>query len=121
MTNRSKAKGTAAETAIVATLIEQGWPHAERRALNGNTDKGDVSGVIGVCIEAKAEKGYDISGWLKEVAVEKANAHADVGACWFKLRGKTNPMDWAVVMTGAQFLDLLKEAGYRHDGAKGQP
>lgn len=121
MTNRSKAKGTAAESAIVATLIEQGWPHAERRALHGTQDKGDVAGVIGVCIEAKAEKSYDISGWLKEVAVEKANARADVGACWFKLRGKTDPMQWAVVMTGAQFLDLLKEAGYRPDGSKQAP
>jgi hypothetical protein len=119
--NRSKAKGTAAESAVVATLVEQGWPHAERRALSGNTDKGDVAGVIGVCIEVKSEASYDIPGWLRETATEKTNANADVGACWFKLRGKTNPRDWAVVMTGAQFIDLLREAGYHPGGTKGQP
>lgn len=110
--NRSKAKGTAGETAIVATLIEEGWPHAERRALKGNLDRGDVAGLPGVMIEAKAEKSYDISGWLKEVAVEKANDNAAVGACWFKIRGKTDPRQWGVVMTGAQFVELLKAAGY---------
>lgn len=111
--NPSKRKGTAGEVAIVATLVEQGWPHAERRALNGAHDKGDVSGIPGVMIEAKAEKSYDIAGWLKEVAAEKANAGADVGACWFKLRGKTDPMQWGVLMTGAQFVALLRAAGYQ--------
>jgi hypothetical protein len=110
--NPSKRKGTGAETAIVGALIDAGWPHAERRALHGSTDKGDVAGLPGVCIEAKAEKTYDIQGWLREVQVEQANANADVGVCWFKLRGKTDPMQWAVVMTGRQFTDLLRQAGY---------
>lgn len=112
MVNRSKAKGTSAETAIVNALTAAGWPHAERRALHGNLDKGDIAGLPGVMIEAKAEASYDIQGWLREVAAEKANAHADIGACWFKLRGKTDPMQWAVVMTGEQFAALLKQAGY---------
>lgn len=111
--NPSKRKGTGAETAIVAALIEQGWPHAERRALHGNLDRGDVAGVARVMIEAKAEKSYDIAGWLREVATEQANAGAEVGACWFKLRGKTDPRAWGVLMTGAQFMTLLKAAGYQ--------
>lgn len=111
--NRSKQKGTAGETAVVQALVELGWPHAERRALSGIADKGDVAGVAGVCIEVKAEKAYDISGWLKETETEKANANASVGACWFKIRGRTDPMHWGVVMTGAQFVQLLKEAGYQ--------
>lgn len=112
MVNRSKAKGTSAESAIAAALIAAGWPHAERRALQGNQDKGDIAGVPGVMIEAKATATYDIQGWLREVTTEKANAGADIGACWFKLRGKTDPLQWAVVMTGEQFADLLKRAGY---------
>lgn len=112
LVNPSKRKGTSAESAVVDTLVELGWVNAERRALHGATDKGDVAGVIGVCIEVKAEKTYDIPGWLREVQAEQANAGAEIGAVWFKLRGKTNPRDWAVAMTGQQFAELLRAAGY---------
>ncbi len=112
VTNRSKAKGTAGESAVVATLREAGWTHAERRALNGTLDRGDVAGVIGVMVEVKAERTYDIAGWLREVAAEKANDGAEVGVCWAKLRGKTDPREWAVIMPGAQFIELLRAAGY---------
>ena len=37
MTNRSKAIGTAAETAVVRYLAAHGFPAAERRALHGAT------------------------------------------------------------------------------------
>jgi hypothetical protein len=46
--SKSRAKGTSWESAIVTYLIEQGWPHAERRALAGALDKGDITGLPGV-------------------------------------------------------------------------
>jgi len=110
--NPSKRKGTAAESLVVSTLIDRGWPHAERRALAGSADRGDVAGVPGVVIEVKAEKEFHISGWLREAAAEKANDGAEVAAVWFKLPRKTDPREWAVVMTGQEFMDLLKAAGY---------
>jgi len=113
MANPSKRKGTAGETAVVATLVEQGWPHAERRALSGAKDRGDVAGVPGIVIEVKNEREFHISAWLKEAATEKANDHADHGVVWFKIPRKGDPMDWAVCMTGAEFLSLLAKAGYR--------
>ena len=44
----SKSKGTAWETAIVRFLKDRGWPNAERRALGGANDRGDIAGVVGV-------------------------------------------------------------------------
>ncbi len=41
--SKSKQKGTAAETAVVKYLKANGFPKAERRALQGNLDKGDIS------------------------------------------------------------------------------
>ena len=38
MTNRPKAIGTAAETAVVRYLAAHGFPAAERRALHGARD-----------------------------------------------------------------------------------
>jgi Holliday junction resolvase len=51
--SKSKDKGTAAEREVVRYL-QTWWPAAERRALSGNKDKGDVAGIPGVCIEIKA-------------------------------------------------------------------
>ena len=42
MTNPSKAKGTAWETAYARCLIDLGFPYAERRALAGAFDMGDI-------------------------------------------------------------------------------
>jgi len=112
--SRAKAKGTAAETAVVNFLIENGFAGAERRALSGAFDKGDIAGVPCVCIEVKAAKSYSIPAWLKELAVEKKNAKADVGILVIKPVGvgAKNAGDFWAVMTLSQMTDLLRDAGF---------
>jgi Holliday junction resolvase len=73
--SKSKALGTSAETAVVRYL-QNWWPAAERRALSGNKDKGDVAGIPGVCIEIKAAKTQLIGPWQRETLTEMANASA---------------------------------------------
>lgn len=104
-----RQKGTAAETAVVNYLRERGFVGAERRALKGGKDEGDITGLGPVCVEVKNCKTMDLAGWVDEAMVEKANARAEIGAVWAKRRGKGSPADWYVVMTGAQFADLLIE------------
>lgn len=111
--NRPKIKGTAAETAVVTYLRSRGWPFAERRALTGNKDRGDVAGVPSVVIEVKDCKTLTFGPWLNEAETEKANDSASVGAVWAKRKGTTDPGKWFVLMTGEQFTSLLSEAGYR--------
>ena len=108
----SKQRGTRWESAIVAYLREHGWPHAERRSLAGKHDRGDVAGVIGCVIEAKSQARHSWSEWLDEAEAEKSNDGADVGVVWAHRRGKASPADGYVVMTGAQFVELLQAAGY---------
>lgn len=112
MTNRSKQKGTAAETCVVNYLREQGWKFAERRALAGNLDKGDITGLGPVAIEVKDCKTLTFGPWLEEAKVETKNAGADIGFVWAKRRGKGSPADWFVVMDGTTVVRLLREAGY---------
>lgn len=112
MANRSKARGTAAESAVVTYLRSRYWPHAERRALSGALDKGDIAGIPSVVCEIKDHKALTIGPWLNEALVEQANANADVGVVWAKRRGHTDPGEWFVFMTGEQFTELLKDAGY---------
>lgn len=109
--NKSKRKGTAAETAVVTFLRERGALHVERRALAGSTDKGDIAGVIGTVIEVKDCARDELPTWLAEAAVEKSNAGASLGVVWHKIRGRSSPGAWAVSMTGDQFVQLLKETG----------
>jgi hypothetical protein len=113
MVNNPKRKGTIGESAIVKALIEAGWPHAERRALHGSTDKGDITlGVPGVMIEGKNCITTEIPAWLREVAAQTANANAEIGVVWHKIRGKADARDWAVTMSGAQFIAILRMLGY---------
>lgn len=110
--SRAKQKGTAWETAIVRYLAENGATHTERRALKGNKDCGDIAGIPGVVIEAKAATGMRLAEWLDETEAERVNDGAAVGACWIKRRGKTSPGAGYVLMSGAQLVALLQAAGY---------
>lgn len=111
--NRSKALGTSAETAITKALVEEGWLHAERRALAGSLDRGDINlGGFPVVIESKNCGTTTIPAWLREVETEKSNAKAEIGVVWHKIRGRGNPRDWAVTMSGAQFIAILKRLGH---------
>jgi len=104
MTNKSKAKGTAFESRLVSYLNAQGFPLAERRALSGALDKGDVSGVPFV-IEAKSCRALDLSGWCDEAAKEAKTA--GVGNRWsvvFPRRSHTMDKAYAVIS-----LELLAE------------
>jgi hypothetical protein len=110
--SRSRAKGTAWESAIVAHLRAHGVPHAERRALGGAKDRGDIAGIPGVVIEAKSAARIELAVWVDEAEAERANDHARIGVTWFKRRGKTSAGAGYVAMTGDTFLRLLADAGY---------
>ena len=120
MTNRSKATGTRWESAIVAYLTEQGWPHVERRTLSGAKDRGDIAGIPGLVIEAKSVKTITLGAFLDEATTEAANDGAGVGVAWIKRRGKSSPADAYVVMDGDTFAQLLKDAGYGPNRANGE-
>lgn len=109
----AKKAGTSWETEIVNELIAHGWPYAERRRLSGALDKGDIAGVAGVCIEAKNAARIELAQWLDEVTREKNNAGAAVGAVWMKRRGRSRAAQGYVLLDGATFMQLLKEAGYQ--------
>lgn len=113
--NRASAKkaGTSWESEIVRALVAAGWPHAERRRLSGQNDRGDIAGVVGVVIEAKNTAKLDISAALNQARIEAKNAHARIGVAWLKRRGFTNAGNGYVVMDGTTFMQLLTEAGYK--------
>lgn len=106
MTNRSKAKGTAAESAVARVMRANGWPDAERSALHGAKDRGDLTGIGQVCVEVKgghaAEQASDgqVLAWMAELDAECVHKGADVGVLVMKRKGvgHANAERWWAVM-----------------------
>jgi Holliday junction resolvase-like predicted endonuclease len=84
MANKSKAKGTRAETAVARYLVAHGW-EAKRKALSGSKDCGDLAvlaptGLNWMTIEVKAGKQTanpsrsQIDEWLRQAWVEAQNS-----------------------------------------------
>lgn len=110
--SKAKSKGTAAETAVVRYLREHGFPYAERRALHGTVDKGDITGCGPIVFEIKNHAKMDLAGWVKELEVEMDNATAATGSVIAKKRGTTDVGDWYAIMPTWVLVQLLKDAGY---------
>lgn len=106
-----KARGTAFETAVVGYLRDHGFPYAERRALRGKRDQGDVTGIPGVVLECKNHKRHALAEWWEEAEAERVHAAADIAAVVFKRKGKGNPAAQYVLTDLVTFVQLLKEAG----------
>lgn len=115
MTNTSKNVGTAAETAVVRYLNKNGFPTAERRALAGQYDLGDITGIPGLVIEVKAGAAAktasdgQVEKWLGETETERVNAKADIGVLVMARAGygSTRVGQWWAILPGATFIALV--------------
>jgi hypothetical protein len=108
----SKARGTRWESAIVDYLRANGVPHAERRALGGASDRGDIAGIPAVVVEAKNAKATTLAAWVDEAEAERRNDGAELAVVWHHRRGRGSPGEGYVTMTGATLVLLLAAAGY---------
>lgn len=108
--SKSKQKGTLAETAV-AEYLKTFWPNVERRALQGQNDKGDIAGVPNAVIEVKNHKTYKFKEWIKETEIERKNASAEIGILIVKPNGigVSNVNDWWAVVSLQTMSKLLKE------------
>ena len=94
MTNPSKRKGTAWETACTVYLRrayqdDEGCIH--RAPLHGSKDEGDIHGLRingeKAIIECKNAKNYEFGTWVDQAVEEAWNADAEYGVVFVKRRG----------------------------------
>lgn len=112
---RSKAIGTATERAVVMFLRRHGFPHAERRALAGVHDLGDIVGTPGIAWEVKGGKTAAtaadglVGQWLTETERERRAARADIGVLVLKRTGigADNAGRWWAVLQLADLTPTL--------------
>lgn len=107
--SKQKAKGTSFETLVVRYLRDNGFPHAERRALTGVNDMGDITGTGPLVWECKNHAAIKLSEWMRETEQERQNADADYGILVVKRRGSNKPGEQYVVLTLDAIIKLLKE------------
>lgn len=125
--SRSKDIGTRAETAVVRYLQANGFPHAERRALRGRQDAGDITGTPGICWEVKARKrpisDTDVAAWLAETETEAAAADAEIGVLVVRRAGvgEGNAGRWWAYLTAGTVTGLASEGGFVPYGQLGFP
>lgn len=115
---RPKAKGTAVETAVARYAQEHGFPWAQRLALRGNQDAGDVSLLPGqaAIIECKAHAvgasgqpaAAHLRTWLSETETERVNAGADVALLVVKRSGTTDPGRWWCYLRIRALVTLIR-------------
>ena len=110
----SKRKGTAAETALVKYLREKGFGQAERRALAGNQDKGDITGAGDLTWEVKNHGTYKLAEWVAELQTEKTNNGTEHGVVIAKPRGigLDSVQDWYAILPVKDFVELARDAGH---------
>lgn len=107
MTTKSKARGTATERMAVRHL-QTAWPEAERRALAGKFDRGDIIGVPHTTIEVKGERANRLPEWKFETLTEQRN-NGDL-LCLLIVRRDYQPVGrWDAWMPASQLSDWAPE------------
>lgn len=104
--SKQRAKGTKAETEVVAALHRAGFTKALRAPLWGAHDKGDIVGVPAV-ISVKNHKTMKLAEWVTDCGKMINNSNYEHGAVWHKRTGKGKAEEWYVTMTGEMFLKMI--------------
>lgn len=113
MTNRNKAKGSAAERAV-ADHLNVHRIRAERVPAGATLDRGDiwVPDLRWPAIQVKNHARLDLAGWVDDVTEQAHNAGRYAGVVVHKRRGKGNPGSWYVTCTLDTLIALMKGGGH---------
>lgn len=84
----ARRKGSSYARDVCQYLAETLGLPVERRVDGGTKDRGDVAGVPGWVLEAKACRQLDLAGWMEEALKEAANDGAPYYAVVAKRRMK---------------------------------
>lgn len=112
--NKPKQKGTQAESDVVRWAKKHEFYAAERLALSGVNDRGDVRIATGVMVQVKdgytdrkEPTDFQIDSWLKETEQQRIRGDFTVGLLVHKRFGKGDPDEWRWYLDKRNALVLL--------------
>ena len=100
--SKSRVKGTGGENEYIVKWAARWWPSAERRALMGIRDTGDVAGTPYV-VSVKRCESWPIHKWLGDLRKMRANAK---GAPGF-IAARRNREEWVYIVPADVMADLF--------------
>ena len=109
MTPSRKRRGADTQTAVARYLAQRGFPHAESTGAGRNGR--DITGLVGLAVEVKARRDLDLPAWLRQAT---AAAQGDLPCVVHRPDGfgPASMDDWPVTMRLADWVDLVRLAGY---------
>lgn len=112
MGNPNKAKGDRAEKAVLDYVLEY-FPESWRTRAGWDDDRGDVvldllgDQTMTVALQVKDTGSVPGTPEFQALGAQVAAGSHWSGVIWHKLRGKSHPKDWRVIMPGAVYIRLL--------------
>jgi hypothetical protein len=125
VTNKPKAIGTKAETATLKR-VKRIFPRADRAALHGSGDIGDLLNTGRFCFEVKggeaarnacaSSTSREIDRWYQEAVVEAHNAGVRYPVLVVQRRGVNYPDAgrWWAIVSAADFADIMGAGGHQN-------
>jgi hypothetical protein len=109
MTATRKRRGAETQRVVADAFKQAGWLYAE--PVGAGAPGRDLTGVPGVACEIKSRRSYDPIAWLKQAV---RNAGGDLPAVIHRPDGygPATVDEWPVTLRLADFLRLLRDAGY---------
>lgn len=112
MANPNKAKGDRAE-ASVRDYVQEFFPESWRTRAGWDDDRGDI--VLDLLGDKALTHAIQVKDTASPPGYPEISALADQvrngghrgGVIWWKLRGKSHPKDWRVMMSGEAYLKLM--------------
>lgn len=124
MGNPNKAKGDRAEMAV-RDLVVQFFPESWRTRAGWDDDRGDIvldllgDKALTFAVQVKDTAGLPGTPEFRALAEQIRNGAHRGGVIWHKLRGKSDPREWRVMMTGEAYLALLAHVRDLHHALDG--
>lgn len=106
--SKSRAKGTAWESACALFLDERLPVSIERRTMAGANDRGDLAGVPDAIFECKNHRALELGEWMTEAEREADRDGGSLPIVLHKRRGKGNPGESFATMPIWALAELLK-------------
>jgi hypothetical protein len=105
----SKAKGTRWENEVRDLYRSHGFITAERLALGGTLDRGDIAGVGPLTIEAKNHRSMSLAAWIDEAEREAVNAGHRFAVVHHHRVGRAGAGDGYATLRGDTFARMWSE------------